>query len=299
MEKRLLNFREFSLFIFSLFLFTSCSSTKYFYQVYDVKAIDVPIVDNQYVYNNEDITVSYNFCSNKGNMTFYCFNKSGKIIYILLDNSFYINNGIAYDYYKNVEYTSTASLATNEYASSNLTLSLIAGTSKIGYNQNYADSFGSSVSRATKFGYSALSSQSYSTTEHMSKVVAIPPHSAKFIDGFTILDKAILQCGEEMYNQNYPKHNSQSLTYSSIDSPVTFSNHISYSFNRDGTETQNFVNSFYIGSIQNRAEPEVREKNPNYNPNEGFGKTKDPCRSNERFIFTIDSPTCFYNIFKK
>lgn len=296
--------------LFAMFLFSSCSTTTYFYQVYEVKSIDVPIVNDYFVFNNDDVMVRYNFCCEGGDITFYCYNKTDKIIYLQLDNSFYIHNGIAYDYFKDCDYTtslsstsgvhattSASALATTGVAQSITGLINAPGGYYVGSNGMNA---GRGVSRSNEIGYYDATSRSQSVTNHAPRIIAIPPHCAKYIDGFTIQDYAILKCGEDMYNQNFPKHSSLLFTYNINDTPVAFSNNIAYSFSQDGSDMQNFINNFYVSSIQNKVEKDVLEKNPNSNNDfDVFNTKKDICGSSNKYFFTITSPTVFYNKFTK
>lgn len=297
MKRIKLIIKSMAIIFIAMLILPSCVSTKYFYQVYEVKSDDVPVVNERFEFNNDDLVVRYNFCKEDGDVTFLCYNKTDKTIFIQLDNSFYKRNGIAYDYYKDCSYTTSvaSSFGAQTQASATKTLS-----GNVNYYNKYPET---SISRTNEIGYYNSISGSKSVTNYAPRIIAIPPQSAKYINGFIIQDRAILRCGEEMYKQNYPKRSSSLFTYNNEDTPIVFSNYISYSFTQDGADMQSFENTFYVSSIRNLAEKEVLK--PNYEYDHGnefdnqFSRSKDVCATNNRYSFIITSPMEFYVIYTK
>ena len=99
-------------------LLSSCATT--FYQVYKTTATNkMANKDNQLVYEDENCKVSYNLWGEGGNIGFRFFNKTDKNISLNLEESFFILNGISYNYYRSrVFTTSTTAGATTAKTSS-------------------------------------------------------------------------------------------------------------------------------------------------------------------------------------
>ena len=83
---------------------TSCTSYLVQYQVYTVKS-DLKQGNGSLKYENEDCILHYNLWAEGGNPGFVMENKTDSDIFVLMDRSFYIHNGIAYNYYNNREIT--------------------------------------------------------------------------------------------------------------------------------------------------------------------------------------------------
>ncbi len=297
--------QAFAVAVISAMVLSSCSTIQYYYQVYEVKSENVPLVNDRYVFDNDELTVRYDFCKRKGDVTFYCYNKTDRIIYLHLDNSFYIRNGIAYDYYKDCEFTVSESSTSGKSKTSSKTegASVSASASLYGTINGYDASVSGSASglamKSSVASYFGSSTTGHALTTRYPKTVAIPPKSAKYIDGFAIQDEAIMQCGEEMYRENYPKKCSTIFSYTPENTPVSFSNHISYSFSSNGDDMKSFVNRFFVSSMQNKAESEVFERTSTFTFRDGFNDSKDACKPTGSHKFKVDNPTCFYNRFSK
>ena len=77
-------------------LFCSCSS---YYQIQEVTTgPNLSRADNALVYENSDCVITYDLWSNGGSTDFVFENKTGFLVYLNLDNSFFIKDGMAYDY---------------------------------------------------------------------------------------------------------------------------------------------------------------------------------------------------------
>src|SRR5690606_36493251 len=87
--------------IFGAVLMSSCAGTQ-FYQIYDAQSDMVKFSDNSSVmtYEDSNCRINYNLWSENGNAGFTFYNKSDEVIHLLLDQSFYVLNGMAHDYYQ-------------------------------------------------------------------------------------------------------------------------------------------------------------------------------------------------------
>lgn len=83
-------------------LLTSCSQSLY-YQVYQTKPMtdNIKVNADALVYEDNNCIILYDFWREKGDVGFVIYNKNEENLYIHLDECFYVENGFAYDYYKN------------------------------------------------------------------------------------------------------------------------------------------------------------------------------------------------------
>ncbi len=77
--------------------FYSCSTT--YYQVLSTKSANETISGKSSLYVDQNIEVVYDFWSKNGKVTFAINNKCDSPVYVDMQNSFFVLNGIAYDYY--------------------------------------------------------------------------------------------------------------------------------------------------------------------------------------------------------
>lgn len=91
--------------LFSLLLtITSCTEYLLYYQTYTVES-ELEQNEGSLKYENEDCALYYNLWAEYGNPGFVMENKTDSDLFVLMDRSFYIHNGVAYDYYANREIT--------------------------------------------------------------------------------------------------------------------------------------------------------------------------------------------------
>lgn len=106
------------LLLFIAIILSSCGSS--YYQIYDV-ASNIKEQNNQYVVENEDCTVSFNFWDSKGNAAFTFYNKTDNNLYIPLASSSFIMNGYSKSLFDNVDVTVLVSRTeTNTYKSNSI-----------------------------------------------------------------------------------------------------------------------------------------------------------------------------------
>ncbi len=241
---------------------SSCGTTYKFVQICTAEpvanATTAQKTDNGLAYENEDCIVSYNLWSEGGNAGFVFYNKTDKVIHIDLSKTFFVKNGVAYDYYipstltkttaSNTESTAAAIYGGAYYASAGAAIaasksaSLFAALSA----EEGATIYGSrSQSNSVSFGRS----ESVSTTNKM--IVSIPPKAARLVSLYSIQENLFYDCDLNAY-----PNKSEHLTYSADNSPLTFANYITYSVG-DSENTQAIENQFYISEVANYAEPYI------------------------------------------
>ncbi len=207
-------------------LLASCS-TKTFVQIVDVDS-NLSKVDNNYVFNDGKIKVIYDFWDNYGQAGFMVENLTDEIMYIDLANSFFVRNGVAYDYYKNRVYSKGSSTT----KSSAVSLS----AAKFGF---WLFS-GLPGAKTLTVSEAAASSSSSSTSVAEKEIQAIPAHTCKFISEYAVVDDVMQDCSIRLF----PKKNKPEVkAFDGNESPLTFSNVITYKVGEEGkatTVTQDF-----------------------------------------------------------
>ena len=279
--------KRFSIFLVVLttLLFSSCSKT--FYQVYQVEGEQMNVTDEAIVFDNDDCSVLYNLWSNGGNMSFLFTNKTGQSLYLIMSESFYIQNGEARDYYKEGSETFTTSYSVSEAAAASATLLGQVNAGGKWYNGNI------STTKAIKKGFTS----SKSVTNINPKVICIPPYSSKYITSFGILKQVQLICDNP--KTNYPKHSVRvGGTYTKEDSPLSFRNRIAYTTNPESRDFHFIDNSFWVSYYTNYSDKAATEKIKVERCNTNSRKTISK-NGFEMKVFKIDNAHSFYNSYKK
>lgn len=227
-------------------LLTSCISTSYF-QVYKTAPSDKLVVkDNLFVYEDENCKVSYNLWGEGGNIGFQFFNKTDKNIYLNLEESFFILNGVSYNYYKNRVFTSSTS--------SGATTSRGTTATKSVTGLNYLDLIQTNRISATNT-VGLMTSAGLSVSYNEEKIVCIPSKTSKIISEYRINESLFRDC--DLFK--YPtKKQIKSKTFSKEQSPLVFSNRIAYTMGQTDNLIK-FENEFYVTEISNYPESEMFE----------------------------------------
>ncbi|MFA6950445.1 MAG: hypothetical protein WCQ70_07155 [Lentimicrobiaceae bacterium] len=222
----------------------SCVSAS-FYQVYKVTPFENLITtDNYMVYEDENCKVSYNLWEEGGNIGFRFYNKTDKNIYLNLNESFFILNGISNNYYKNRVYENSTS--------SGVTSSHIATASKAVIGINYEDLLQTNRIQATS-GIGLITSSGNSISYIEEKVICIPSKASKIITEYNINKSLYRDC--DLYK--FPTNNKiRSKSFSKSESPIVFSNRIAYTVGQSDNLI-NFENIFYVTEITNYPESEM------------------------------------------
>jgi hypothetical protein len=227
-------------------LLTSCVSTNY-YQVYKAKPSDKLLLkENFLVYEDENCKVYYDLWKEGGNIGFQFYNKTDENIYLNLEESFFILNGVSYDYYRNrifTNSTSTGAIVTRE-----------ATASKSVTGNNYLDLQQTNrISATNTVGLTTSSGSSVSFSEK--KIACIPSKTSKIITEYNINISLFRDC--DLFK--YPTRNQiKSMTFSKEESPIVFSNRIAYKIGQNDNLIR-LENEFYVSEISNYPESEMVE----------------------------------------
>jgi hypothetical protein len=262
--------------IIAVFL-TSCGSSK-FYQIYKVDSINnVSKTDNSLVYENENCKILHNFWEQGGNAGFHFHNKTGENIYINMEESFFISNGIAHNYYKNRVFTHSQNLSLNT-SKGNTALAGQSASNVIGVLFSIAA--GSSTTKGK-----TISSGS-STAYIEEKIICIPPKTTKIIAEYNITESLYRDCNLFRYPS---KKRIKTSEFSVSDSPFVFSNKIAYTIGTSETFLR-LENKFYVSEITNYPRKEVIVK-----------KTEEFCGEESYYneYFKDPSPDKFYIQYEK
>lgn len=228
-------------------LLASCATPNYF-QVYKTVPVDNTILKGDYlVYEDENCKILYNFWSDNGDIGFLFSNKTDQTIKLNLEQSYFILNGIAHNYYQNRTFTNTRK--------SGITSVNTLGASKMIMGINYFDLLQTNKILATSSS-GATSSEEYSVTTAEEKIVSIPSNTSKIISEFSINSTLYRDC--ELLK--YPtKKEIKTKSFTKSSSPIVFSNRIVYWKEKDQLPI-NFVNEFFVSEITNYAEPDITER---------------------------------------
>lgn len=214
-------------------LLTSCAETYQFCQIYETRPVhdDGQIKEgyNGPSYEDSQCIIEYCFWANGGSADFSFYNKTDEIAYIDLAKSFFVKNGVAYDLYRGREWSESASVGVASAVSYNVAGRLLDVSS------------GSAVAQTA----------SSTVTVKEKQIIAVPPHSKKYIRTDSISASPMLSCDL----LRYPSRSAR-LSYTAGSSPYRFSDVITYSVG-DTSKPVTVTNEFYVSSVTNYAEPEV------------------------------------------
>ena len=96
--------KTFKFAIMALGLVATMSCTKQYYQIAQTKPVDQTALrntndDSGYYYEDRYCSISYDFWKLNGDAGFVITNKTDQILYVVKDKSFYVKNGVSFEYY--------------------------------------------------------------------------------------------------------------------------------------------------------------------------------------------------------
>jgi len=225
-------------------LMTSCAKTS-FYQVYNVKPIEESITNtDELFFEDENCKISYDLWKNGGNIGFNFHNKTDNNIYVKLNESNFILNGFAYDYFKNRTFTTSESKSAS---TSNTSTGSVALTGINIYNNIQTNQVKSSSSA------NISSSAGYAVSIKEDSLICIPSNTTKRVSEYSINNKLIRNC--DLFK--YPRRKKiKTKSYTAEKSPIVFSNRITYEINGNSKLVEN---DFFVSEITNYPESEFFE----------------------------------------
>lgn len=252
--------------LFVVVLFCSCNTVKTYYQVYKTESETVKPNGNTIAFEDANCTISYNLWAENGNAGFSFYNKTDEVVYLLLDQSFYVINGNAYDYYQNRVFISSSNSTT--------VTSQTSGVSLLGR-----------LSLTSLSSSTVASNHSNGVETHEAKIIAIPPKSTKTVSEFNINQTIFRDC--DLLRFPTAKQESNKL-FSKENSPLKFYNSISYKI---GEKVNKVKNDFYVSAIKNISSKDAYKYEKNAFCNQKGGGTIS--------VFTDSAPNKFYLTYTK
>ena len=227
-------------------LLSSCVTLSY-YQVYKAVPSDKTLLkENLFVYEDDNCKVSYNLWAEGGNIGFRFFNKSDKNIYLNLEESFFILNGVANNYYKDRVFSNSTSTGSASSHGAMATKSLTG--------INYLDLLQTNrISSTSSIGL--MSTSGYSVSYNEEKILCIPAMTSKTITEYNINQSLFRDCDLYVYPN---KKQIRTKSFAKSTSPLVFSNRIAYTVGKSDNLIK-FENEFYIAEISNHPENEIIE----------------------------------------
>lgn len=240
--------------IAALFLCAACSPVLY-QQIATLESENVKLQnDGAYVYEDAAVVINYDFWSEYGKFSFVVTNNSDDNLYLILSDSYFINNGFAYDYYKGRKFISTSRSTTTIPASStryssqgrNLSVSPAEHRNSQADAQREVIENGSSVE---------IEEQA---------IVCIPAHSSKSFKDFSISTSVYRECG---FVRDPNEKETAVRKYTGFTSPQIIENRLVF---RMGETVFPVNNTFYVKEYQNISYDDATE----YVKNERCNGTK-------------------------
>lgn len=241
---------------------TSCSM--YYYQVSTMSSNDARVTDDgQFVQNNEDITLYFDFWAENGKVSFTVVNNSSSDITLDLSRSFFVENGFARDYFLNRTMVYSKGSTSSRGRSASSSRSSVATEAKAVNSRfeapfEYLFDFGSSggvistahsSSESTSISGSVVNVYSthsgYSVEYKEGDRVTIPAKSAKQFGEYAVVSGEFVKCG---LIRNPRGHEKAMVKFDMSNSPIVIENRLM--FEVDGKEMP--INSmFYVSELQN------------------------------------------------
>lgn len=131
-------------------------------------------------------------------MGFSFFNKTEENIYLNLDECFFVNNGVASDYYLDRELTQSSNVGSKSSRKNGASAAL-TGLNFLGLIQINQ--------RAAEVSESLMTSSGSSVSVKEKKIITIPPGTLKFISEYNITESLYRDCNLLKYPRRKPGEN--------------------------------------------------------------------------------------------
>jgi hypothetical protein len=206
--------------LFFVILFVASSATKS-YQVFKAESENGTVTQSAITFEDNNCRIEYDLWKEGGEIGFYCYNKTDNNLTIVLDKTFFVLNGIAYDYYLDRSYA---------------------------HSTNVGAVVNSTSSALTKSTGKTISS-GFTTTYFEKKDIIIPPKTSKKIAEYKIVSAYYENC--DLPRSPNPKKGGVAISFSKVNTPFDFYNSITYVVGRD---TNISINKFYVSEVTNLPE---------------------------------------------
>jgi hypothetical protein len=235
----------------------SCASPNY-YQVYKANTENGRPGTNGIVFEDDNCRVVYNLWKDGGDIGFGIYNKTSKDLTLDLTKTFFVINGIAYEYFQNRTFSKSSSF--------------LASSST--YNFPY------SRYRNTISTIGTTSTSSHGTSYTEKPKLTIPPMTMVFVSEFNITEYRYINCDLRRFPS---KSEIKTIRFERENSPFVFNNLITYS---TAADTFRLENKFYVSEITNLPESSVIK---DVDTSSCGTRLVTPIK-----IFTVSAPDKFY-----
>lgn len=234
---------------------SSCSS---WYQIVTLASRDIEMKDTgAFVAHTGMLSISYDFWSENGNVSFYVTNHSDSDIYLDLSRSYYIWNGKVFDYFLNRTYVTTGGVSSANRQSKSITSASGRTTQPTTYSgavapETYASGKGSYMSATVNTDNMQHVTYSNSIEYKEAKIVAIPARSFRSFGEYNVaIGGEYKQCG---FVRNPRGKEVSMLNFEEDNSPVVVENRLMFVI--DGVDVP-ISNVFYVSELRNMNSTDV------------------------------------------
>ncbi len=212
-------------------VFSSCVSSNY-YQIYKATAEGATLNQDVIIFEDENCKVFYDLWDNGGDIGFRIFNKTKDDLIIDLNKTFFVINGITYDYYLDRTFSNSSSTGVTE--SGSVYFNLLFPSYR-------------SINTVSK-GRTKTNVSSNSTSFNEKTRRTILPGTSISISEYNVTYGKYLNCD---LPQRPSRRNIKTLNFGKSNSPFVFSNVITYSV---GGLISRIENKFFVSEVTARPE---------------------------------------------
>lgn len=210
-------------FVLAVFV-TSCAVTTNYYQVYKANPDNGTLINDKIIFEDKSCSVAYNLWADGGDIGFSIYNKTESDITVDLTKTFFVLNGVAYEYFQNRTFSKSSS----------------SGTALTTYNYPYYYYWYWNPAKVT-----GSNSTSFSTTYIEKPQLTIPPRTQINVSEYHVTNARYVNCDLVKYPSS---SKIKTLKFDKSNSPFVFYNLITYKTKGDSTRMEN---KFYISEITN------------------------------------------------
>jgi hypothetical protein len=223
-------------------LLSACSTMEYV-QIVDIQSNNLTEKENNYIYEDDNCKILYNFWGSHGKPGFVIENKTDEMLYVNLANTFFNRNGMAYDYFLNRSYSIGKSAISTSGKSASANVFGIWALSNLPGSKSFIQTEGASIGSTSNLTYEEK------------EISVVPPHSRKYFDEYEIWDDVIQDCSIKLFPKRKQK---ESMSFTKDNSPLKFGNYITYKIGENGNN-YHITNDFYVSGFTNYKLDEVKE----------------------------------------
>ena len=223
-----------------LLFFSGCSKT--YMQIFDTEVKDVPNINDQWVYEDDTVSVRYSFWASGGTMSFAIYNKTDRPLFIDWKNSALMINDQKLSYWTDRTVTSSSSTSTS---------------SSYGYSTTNAEPpifDWSYVLQSLTTTRGSFQTQGVMVKEE--RITSLPPHSYVGMNRYRLREELWKFSGPNARTVEVPKANgrgSYSVSeeeFRSDTSPLRIRNFIALSFSEKMDSDFYVDNSFWVSKVR-------------------------------------------------